>query len=305
MIKPRRLKQRDRIRVVAPASPVKPEMFEQGITVIKELGFEPVFKDPFQKWRYLAGKDSHRKAELLEALQDHDSSAIFLARGGYGCSRLIPDKDFEQSFTPKILLGCSDITTLHLYFQKIHNWVVFHGPMPSGDFSRGQLHKESLLLATTSDQAYQLSPPGVECLKAGDAEGILAGGCLTLLDASLGTQWEPVWDDTILFLEDVSVKPYQVDRMLMHLIHKRKFDGVRAFFFGEMKDCVQVENQGYSLQEVIMDILGPLGKPIYFGFPSGHVSGFNWTIPLGVRARISSKPQFLLEILEGAVERGL
>jgi muramoyltetrapeptide carboxypeptidase len=301
MIKPRKLKKGDRIRIVASASPVKREMFEQGVAVIKKLGFEPVYKDPFQKWRYLAGEDSHRKAELLEALQDQDASAIFFARGGYGCSRLIPDKDFEQAFTPKILLGCSDITTLHLYFQKIHNWVVFHGPMPSGDFSRGQLHSESLLLATSSDQGYAFHPPEVHCLKEGEAEGTLAGGCLTLMDAALGTRWEPVWSDTILFLEDVSVKPYQIDRMLMHFIHKKKFDGVRAFIFGEMNGCVQVENQGYTLQEVIIDILGPLGKPIYFGFPSGHVSGPNWTLPFGVRARISGKSQFKLEILEGAV----
>lgn len=301
MIKPRRLLKGDRVRIVAPASPVKREMFERGISVIKDLGFHPVFKDPFQKWRYLAGEDAHRKSELMEALQDRDSSAIFFARGGYGCARLIGDKDFEQSFAPKILLGCSDITTLHLYFQKIHNWVVFHGPMPSGDFSRGQLHGESLLQAISSDKAYELAPGGVECLKDGEAEGILAGGCLTLLDASLGTRWEPDWNETILFLEDVSVKPYQIDRMLMHLIHTKKLDSVRAFIFGEMKDCVQVENQGYTLLEVIVDILGPFGKPIYFGFPSGHVSGLNWTIPLGVRARVSSRPNFRLEILDGPV----
>jgi len=89
--------------------------------------------------------------------------------------------------------------------------------------------------------------------------------------------------------------------MLMHLIHKKKFDGVRAFIFGEMNDCIQVENQGYTLQEVIMDLLGPLGKPIYFGFPSGHVSGLNWTLPLGIRARVSARPDFGLEILESAV----
>jgi muramoyltetrapeptide carboxypeptidase len=295
MLKPRRLTKGDRVRIVAPASPVRREMFEQGVSVVKQLGFEPVYKDPFQKWRYLAGQDAQRKAELLEALQDEDAAAIFFARGGYGCSRLIPDKDFEQSFPPKILLGCSDITTLHLYFQKLHNWVVFHGPMPSGDFSRGQLHSESLLLATSGKAPYELNPPEIQCLKQGETEGTLTGGCLTLLDASIGTSWEPVWNDAILFLEDVSVKPYQIDRMLMHFLHNRKFDGVRAFIFGEMKDCIQVENQGYTLQEVILDILGPLGKPIYFGFPSGHVSGLNWTIPLGVKARVSSKG---LEILE-------
>jgi muramoyltetrapeptide carboxypeptidase len=300
MIKPKRLQQGDRVRIIAPASPVKPEMFAQGVNVIRELGFEPVYENPFPKWRYLAGEDEHRKAELIRALEDPDCKAIFFARGGYGCSRLLNDSTFEGSFAPKILLGCSDITTLHLFFQKQSRWNVFHGPMPSGDFARGQVHKESLLNAISKGEGYELRPAEVQSLQNGKAEGILMGGCLTLIDASLGTPWEPDLKDCILFLEDVSVKPYQIDRMLTHLLQTGKFEGVRAFVFGEMKDCVQVENQGYTLQEVILDILGKLGKPIYYGFPSGHVSGLNWTIPLGVSARVSE--QFSLEILESPVE---
>jgi muramoyltetrapeptide carboxypeptidase len=302
MIKPKRLKPGDRVRIVAPASPVRQDMFERGIQVIRELGFTPVYSDPFRKWRYLAGEDVHRKAEFLEALNDPECSAIFFARGGYGCSRLLHDAAFKASFTPRILLGCSDITTLHLYFQKLHRWTVFHGPMPSGDFSRSQLHQDSLLKAISSANAFDLYPENMQCLQQGNAEGVLAGGCLTLLEASIGTPWEPDLNDTILFLEDVSVKPYQIDRMLTHLLQTGKFKNVHAFIFGEMKDCIQVENQGYTLQEVILDLLGKLGRPIYFGFPSGHVSGLNWTIPLGVQARISFNKQFRLEILESPVE---
>jgi muramoyltetrapeptide carboxypeptidase len=290
------------VRIVAPASPVKQEMFDRGVQVIRDLGFTPVYSDPFRKWRYLAGEDEHRRAEFLEALKDVDCSAIFFARGGYGSSRLLYDASFKVSFTPKILLGCSDTTTLHLYFQKLHGWNVFHGPMPSGDFSRGQLHSDSLLKSLCGAQPYELQPENVECLLQGNAEGILTGGCLTLLDASIGTEWEPDLNNTILFLEDVSVKPYQIDRMLTHLLQTGKLQKVRAFIFGEMKDCIQIENQGYTLQEVILDSLGKLGKPIYFGFPSGHVSGPNWTIPLGVQARISCNKQFRLEILESPVE---
>jgi muramoyltetrapeptide carboxypeptidase len=172
--------------------------------------------------------------------------------------------------------------------------------MPSGDFARGQLHQESLLNAISKGKGYELKPAEVQPLQIGKAEGFLMGGCLTLIDASVGTPWEPDLNGSILFLEDVSVKPYQIDRMLTHLLQTGKLEDVRAFIFGEMKDCVQVENQGYTLQEVILDILGKLGKPIYFGFPSGHVSGLNWTIPMGVLARITE--QFSLEILESPVE---
>ncbi len=303
MLKPPKLQSGDRIRVVVPASPVRLEFFEPGIAALRQLGFDVLFDDVYRKWRYLAGSDAERRSEFLQALEDREAKAIFFARGGYGSIRiLIDDTEFRKSAPPKILLGCSDITTLHLYFQRIHNWVVFHGPMASGDFARGQVHMDSWKHALLQAFPYTLHPDHVEALQAGEAEGLLTGGCLTLLESAIGTDWEPDWTDTILFLEDVSTKPYQIDRMLTHLKILGKFDRVRAFLFGEMKDCVQVENQGYTLQEVILDVLGDLKKPIFFGFPSGHVRGLNWTLPLGVPARIGATPQFHLDILEGAVQ---
>lgn len=301
--KPQKLQPGDRVRVVAPASPVRKELFEQGISVLRGLGFEVLFDDVFQKWRYLAGNDEHRRVQLQAALDDPECRAIFFARGGYGATRLLTDiHSFPVQGAPRILHGCSDITALHQYFQRVHRWGVFHGPMPSGDFARGQLHILSFRLALMESDPYTLEPEGIEVLKPGAAGGRLTGGCLTLLHSCLNTPWEPDWQDAIVFLEDVSVKPYQVDRMLTHLRVAGKFNGAGAVIFGEMKDCVQVENQGYTLQEVILDVLGSLGIPIFFGFPSGHVSGLNWTLPLGVRARVDSQPAFRLEVLEGAVE---
>jgi len=301
MHKPLKLQNGDRIRIVIPASPVKPDLFEKGLSTVRSLGLEPVCGRIDRKWRYLAGTDEERFSELQAALNEPDTKAIFFARGGYGSLRLISYFP-ATNYQPKILLGCSDITTLHQYFSKLYDWVLFHGPMPSGDFARGQLHVESLQKAMMQTSPYELAPAGVETLQSGEAEGKLMGGCLTLLEASIGTRWEPDWRDSLLFFEDVSTKPYQIDRMLTHLKLLGKFHGVRAFIFGEMKDCIQVENQGYTLQEVILDILGNFHKPIYFGFPSGHVNGLNWTLPMGVRARVSAKPSFSLEILESAVQ---
>lgn len=303
MLKPQKLVPGDRIHIVVPASPVRPELFEKGVASLEKLGFQLSYGNVFRKWRYLAGTDSEREEELLWTVQNPSAKAIFFARGGYGSSRLLPAlKTLKQDLTPKILLGCSDITSLHLYFQRLHNWIVFHGPMPSGDMARGQFHWPSFEKAMMQSASYDLSPENMEVLQQGEAQGVLAGGCLTLLDNAVGTGWEPDWSDVILFLEDVATKPYQIDRMLTHLKTIGKLDPVRAFIFGEMKDCIQVENQGYTLQEVIVDVLGSLKKPIYFGFPSGHVSGLNWTIPLGVRAKVSFHQRFLLEILEGAVQ---
>lgn len=283
------------------ASPVRGEMFEQGIAVLRSLGFDVRYHDVYQKWRYLAGDDAHRREQLQSALLDPECRAIFFARGGYGSLRLLQTQ-LQVLSPPKVLHGCSDISSIHQYFQRNHQWVVFHGPMPSGDFARGQLHMRSLQQAMMESEPYVLEPQGVETLVYGSAEGRLTGGCLTLLHASLGTAWEPDWKDAIVFLEDVAVKPYQIDRMLTHLKIAGKFNEARAIVFGEMNDCIQVENQGYTLQEVILDVVGGFNVPVFYGFPSGHVRGLNWTVPLGVEARIGSDPAFHLEILEGAVE---
>jgi muramoyltetrapeptide carboxypeptidase len=123
-------------------------------------------------------------------------------------------------------------------------------------------------------------------LASGTAEGILYGGCLSMLAASLGTPYEIRTKDTILFMEDVAAKPYQIDRMLMQLKLAGKFEGVRGIIFGEMLDCAQNAQQGYTLEEVVMRIVGGLGVPVAYGLRSGHVKRRNITLPIGVSARL-------------------
>ena len=128
---------------------------------------------------------------------------------------------------------------------------------------------------------------GVSGLVEGDAEGVLYGGCLSILVASLGTPYEIKTEGTILFLEDLAAKPYQIDRMLMQLKLAGHLDAVRGIVFGEMLDCVQTANQGYTLQEVVTRIVGDLGVPVAFGVRSGHVTSGNITLPFGVRAKLT------------------
>jgi muramoyltetrapeptide carboxypeptidase len=143
---------------------------------------------------------------------------------------------------------------------------------------------------------------GVSGWVEGTAEGILYGGCLSILVASLGTPYEIRTEGTILFLEDLAAKPYQIDRMLMQLMLAGKLDGVRGIVFGEMRDCLQTANQGYTLEEVVLRIVGELGVPVAYGVPSGHVTAGNITLPIGVRAQLTvSGGQVSLKILEGAV----
>jgi muramoyltetrapeptide carboxypeptidase len=136
----------------------------------------------------------------------------------------------------------------------------------------------------------------------GEAEGVLYGGCLSILVASLGTPYEIKTPGKILFLEDVAAKPFQIDRMLMQLKLGGHLDHVRGIVFGEMVDCVQAANQDYTLQEVVGRIVGDLGVPVAYGLKSGHVSSGNITLPFGVKARLAVQGgNVSLRILEAAV----
>jgi muramoyltetrapeptide carboxypeptidase len=141
----------------------------------------------------------------------------------------------------------------------------------------------------------------VKPLQQGSAEGVLYGGCLSMLVESLGTPYEINTEDTILFIEDVAAKPFQIDRMLMHLKLAGKLDSVRGFIFGEMLDCIQAPNQGYTLEEVVMRVIGELKVPVAYGVRSGHVSRENITLPLGIAALLNvGSGGVTLEILEPA-----
>jgi muramoyltetrapeptide carboxypeptidase len=235
-----------------------------------------------------------------------DVRAIVCARGGYGANYLLHALDLEKiKAHPKIFVGYSDITTLLTYFTDAAGFVTFHGPMVAKDW----LHENGVDLASWQAAVSGASPwdvdvgPVASGLVEGEAEGILYGGCLSILVASLGTPYEIKTAGTILFLEDLAAKPFQIDRMLMQLKLAGHFDAVRGIVFGEMLDCVQTANQGYTLQEVITRIVGDLGVPVAFGVRSGHVTSGNITLPFGVQAKLTvSSGQVALKILESAVK---
>src|SRR5690349_4815313 len=219
-----------------------------------------------------------------------DVRAIICARGGYGCNYLLEGIDLKLiARQPKIFMGYSDITTLLTYISDATGLVTFHGPMVTKDFADGRVDEKSWNAAVQGTEAWALeldNASGAATLVEGEAEGKLYGGCLSMLAASLGTPCEVQTDGTILFIEDVAAKPYQIDRMLMQLKLAGKFAGVRGIVFGEMLDCVQSKSQDYTLQEVIMRVLGDLQIPVAYGLRSGHVSRQNVTLPIGVQAQL-------------------
>jgi muramoyltetrapeptide carboxypeptidase len=306
-VKPPALKTGDKVGIVAPSSYFRREDFEQGCAALRQLGYDPIYSDSiFDRDLYFAGTAERRARELGEMFQRDDVKAIVSARGGYGANYLLPLLDLPKlAAKPKIIVGYSDITSLLTYFCDAAGFVTFHGPMVAKDFAKPDgVDLASWQNALSGAENWQLdfsSGSGVKSLGLGSAEGVLYGGCLSMLVASLGTHYEIKTDGTILFIEDVATKPYQIDRMLMHLKLADKLAGVRGIVFGEMLDCMQTPDQRYTLEEVVTRVIGDLGIPVAYGLRSGHVSRQNITLPIGVRAALDVKESgVVLEILEAS-----
>lgn len=306
-IKPPALRVGDSVGIVAPASNIKRNFLEAGCSVLRQLGYKPFYFDSIlEQELYFAGLVERRVRELEEMFERDDVRAIICARGGYGANYLLDRLDLQKVIAhPKIFVGYSDITTLLTYFTDATGLVTFHGPMVTKDFAVAdgvdQRSWESAITGISSWEPDLGADSGVKPLAEGSAEGMLYGGCLSMLASSLGTPYEIHTDGTILFIEDIAAKPYQIDRMLMQLKLAGKLAGVRGLIFGEMLDCVQHKDQGYTLEEVILRIVGDLGIPIAYGLRSGHVSRRNVTLPIGVRVSlVVNGGEVRLKILEAA-----
>lgn len=305
-VKPPALLRGDTVGIIAPASNINRADFEAGTEALRRAGYKPFYFDSiFDQDLYFAGSVDRRIRELDEMFSRDDVRAVICARGGYGANYLLPKIDVNTFRAhPKILVGYSDITALLTYITDTTGLVTFHGPMAAKDWAHDNgVDLESWQAAVSGAPSWDV-PLNAEAsgLVDGEADGILYGGCLSILVASLGTPYEIKTDGTILFVEDIAAKPYQIDRMLMQLKLAGKFRSVRGMIFGEMLDCRQNTSQGYTLQEVITRIVGDLSIPVAFGVCSGHVSSRNLTLPFGVKARLGvENANVYLKILESAV----
>jgi muramoyltetrapeptide carboxypeptidase len=310
-IKPRALRPGDKVGIVAPASSVKPEILQAGCEGLRRAGYEPFyFESILDRDLYFAGSIERRARELEEMFVRDDIRAIISVRGGYGSNYLLPTPhskalDLKKiAAHPKIFVAHSDLTSLQTTFIDKANLVVFHGPMAGKDFasnSNDGVDWPSWQNAVGGAAEWEIGEySGAKPLVPGEAEGILYGGCLSILVAALGTPYDIHTPGTILFLEDIAAKPYQIDRMLMQLKSAGKLNDVQGIVFGEMLDCRQAPNQDYTLEEVVMRVLKDLKIPVAFGLRSGHVSRANITLPFGVKARLEVRSEVKLTILEPA-----
>jgi len=306
VLKPRALTDRSVIMPFAPASPAEPSRIAAGIAELTRLGWQVAKRASIENDGYFAGTTTNRRGELVGALGRDDIDALVGTRGGYGSNYLLDDLHISAPASPKIILGFSDLSSLQIYLWQRVKWITFYGPMLAAGLDAGPgaadgYDKKSLLAALqTSETGWTLDLQG-EVLHPGEAHGRVLGGCLTLVETAIGTQWDLETDDAILVLEDRGMKPWQVDRALMHLKQAGKFANVRGIVLGDFPECEAPMAGSATVRDVCQRILAPLGVPIVFGAPIGHTMRPLLTLPLGVKARLISKGAGVLEILEPAV----
>jgi len=294
MARPRALRRGDRIGVAAPAGPVDAERLARGVAELERLGFAvSVADDALERRGFTAGDVETRLRQLHTLFADGEVKAIACARGGAGLLQLLPHLDRELLLAqPKLVLGYSDVTLLHLLLGQL-GLTSLHGPMVARELADGDgaYDRPSLWQGMTGEGGPWASGPGLVPLRDGKAEGVLRGGCLSLLAAAAGTPWALRTGDeaTILFLEDVDEPPYRIDRMLRQLRLSGALGGVRGVVLGEMRGCRPARDAGYTLEEVVLEALAGLDGPVVAGLPSGHVSSANVTVPLGVPARLTCR----------------
>lgn len=308
LIKPRGLRPGATLAILSPASATKPELVERGMAHLRRLGYKTALgshaldSGPL----YYAGKLEDRLQDLHAAFSDPKVDGIVCTRGGWGSAELLPYLDAALiRSNPKPFIGYSDHTSLHCWLQREANLATFYGPMAAADFSREDgPHLPSWEHSLIGDTAWSLgTAEGLRVLRAGQAEGLVTGGCLSIFAEALGTPYAPrIEKDSILFLEDIGTKPYQWDRMLLHLRYAGLLEKVTGIVFGDMGQNVSPEEAEY-LERAILHALREFDGPIGIGLRCGHVSTYNVTLPLGVSARLdlteARNPR--MHLLEAAV----
>lgn len=309
--RPGRLASGDCLAVVAPSSPV-PEfsLAKRGFAKLSELGFELDFAPHMAESRgYLAGSDADRADDLLWALGHPRAKGIICLRGGYGAMRTVLALDHDavrglSSAPPKVFLGFSDITVLHAYLARELGWVTFYGPVVTSlGLGSTSYTLEALLKAVMEPAPFAVEPnpddPFVDTLVGGRADGVLDGGCLTLLASLVGTPWQPDFSGKIVFFEDVDEEPYGIDGCLTQLLGAGALRGCAGIVIGEHANCRPRGGNSLGLEEVFSDLLTPLGVPTIYNLPIGHGRHIA-TLPLGVSARLDAdRPR--LELTSPAV----
>ena len=306
MRKPRALAEGDRVAVVAPASPFDRGEFDRGIDEIRQLGFVPVYDESvFARRLYLAGSAEVRAAAFRTAWDDPGIAAVIAARGGYGSAQILPLLDAHAlRLSAKCFIGYSDLTAMLTFLTITCGIVAFHGPMLEKRLANGEVgyDRDSFRRAVCRAAPMgEVTGPALEVVRPGDAVGMLLGGTLTQLLASLGTAYAfappPGY---VLFIEEVAERPYRLDRMVTQLKQAGLLRHASAVVIGELVRCDEPDG-GVTGRAVMADLFADFPGPVLIGLPSGHTSGPALTLPFGVMARVIADGRPRLVVEEAAV----
>lgn len=307
----RQLKKGDTIGLIGPSGAIRTAgSLEKSVQMIEEIGFRVKMGESCGKvYGYLSGTDEVRARDVNNMFRDDEVDAIICVKGGYGTMRMLDRLDYEAvAANPKIFMGYSDITAMHIAFFEKAGLITFHGPMPASCWVDGldEITLTSMLgmLMEYTPQQCIRNPEGKahNTVNSGVCEGRLVGGNLSLIDGLLGTPYELDTKGKILFIEDIGEKTYRLDHMLTHLRLAGKFDDCAGVVLGHFTDCpIEFPEFGLSIEQIVRDVVAPCGKPIFSGFQAGHALP-NLTLPLGVQCRMDAD-QGTLEILESPVAK--
>jgi len=309
VVKPPRLRRGDLIGIVAPGSPAAPEKLTKGVRYLEQLGYRVVVGKNIERRRgYLAGTDKQRAEDLNAMFADRRVKAIFTVRGGYGVHRILHLVDYTTvRRNPKIVVGYSDVTALHLALFAKTRLVTFLGPMVATEFGRGfGGPAEDLfwrIITSPKPPGFIKNPGGrkLTVLRRGATTGRLLGGNLSLVAALLGTPFFPDVHRYILALEEVEEPPYKIDRMFHHLRLSGMLSRKNGFIIGDIATTPPTRGKAsLTLRQILADVFSSAESPCMAGFHFGHVRG-SLTLPLGVIARLTTGRK-TLEIRESAVQ---
>ncbi|MEA2043415.1 MAG: LD-carboxypeptidase [Bacteroidota bacterium] len=307
-----RLKKGDTVGLVTPSGVITPKKLNTAVKQIKALGYNTYFKPSvLSGFGYMAGGDKARAEELMHMFMNNKVDAVWCIRGGYGATRIIDLLDYgliQQN--PKLFIGYSDITALHTAILKKTGLVSYHGPMGGSEFNAFSINQFTELLTTPEETyifPYKREPEtkknsefDVYTINPGRAEGELIGGNLNVLNALSGTDFEPNFQDKIVFLEEIDERPYKVDRMLTQLMHATNFNRAAGIVFGVFKGCDNDKKPTFGLKELLFQLIKPLKIPAVYGMSFGHIS-HNLTLPYGISASLDAG-NFELKLNERAVK---
>lgn len=305
-ILPPSLKRGDTLGVIAPAGIVDRDALRRGITLLHQMGFViELGKHVFAKHDFFAGDHDARLADLNAMIRDPKVKGIICARGGYGAVHLMHGFDLKSlQRHPKIIMGASDITLLLNWIYARIGLITFHGPMVSTNFSKGEqgIDFSSFYNAVMINdhkikpERWDIRLKSKTVIHRDCAQGTLRGGCLSLLVATLGTDYEIDCSDAILFLEDVNEPPYRIDRMLQQMTDAGKFNQIRGVVFGEMLNCDDPKHPRWTTRKVLEDFFGRFRGPVVLGLSSGHTRNPFITLPIGAHAVLDTRTKPILTI---------